>query len=65
MRKRPKDTTSGIGEASRYGRAGPKRSRGGGLMSYGSSPEDSVRRTALYIDRIFKEGPRCGCARTT
>jgi putative ABC transport system substrate-binding protein len=28
--------------------------RDGGLMSYGSSPEDSFRRAALYIDRIFK-----------
>jgi putative tryptophan/tyrosine transport system substrate-binding protein len=28
--------------------------RDGGLMSYGPSPEDSFRRAALYIDRIFK-----------
>lgn len=28
--------------------------RDGGLMSYGPSPEDSFRRTALYIDRILK-----------
>ena len=28
--------------------------REGGLMSYGVSIEDSARRAALYIDRIFK-----------
>lgn len=28
--------------------------REGGLMSYGSNPEDEFREAARYIDRIFK-----------